>query len=70
MVTIIADKHEVKEDGLNPVFSHDQTDEENNMSSDLPMMSLKTILQTTCNFSTEYRLGQGGFGSVYKVKFA
>ncbi|KAI9112885.1 hypothetical protein K1719_016202 [Acacia pycnantha] len=55
-----------QEDGLNPVFYQDQTDEENNMSADLPTMSLKTILETTCNFSDEYKLGQGGFGSVYK----
>ncbi|XP_028804372.1 cysteine-rich receptor-like protein kinase 25, partial [Neltuma alba] len=60
------DKQAVQEDGLNPVFSQDQTDEENSMSTELLMMSLKTILQATCNFSEECKLGKGGFGSVYK----
>ena len=62
-----AEKLAQQEDGLNLVFYQDQTDKENNMSADLPTMYLKTILETTCNFSDEYKLGQGGFGSVYKV---
>ncbi|KAK7322543.1 hypothetical protein VNO77_25928 [Canavalia gladiata] len=54
------------EDGLNPMFSEDQTGKEESVNADLPMMPLSTILKYTSNFSDEHKLGKGGFGPVYK----
>lgn len=34
---------------------------------DLPLFTLSTITKATSNFSAENKLGEGGFGSVYKV---
>jgi hypothetical protein len=36
-------------------------------SEDLPFMDLNTIRAATDNFSDSNKLGQGGFGTVYKV---
>ena len=36
-------------------------------SEDLPFMDLDTIEAATGNFSDSNKLGQGGFGAVYKV---
>lgn len=36
-------------------------------NSDLPFFDLSSIAAATDNFSTDNKLGQGGFGSVYKV---
>ena len=33
----------------------------------LPFFSLKVIMEAVRNFGDENKLGQGGFGSVYKV---
>lgn len=38
--------------------------------SDLPMYSFKAIAAATNNFSDENKLGQGGFGPVYKVNIS
>lgn len=53
--------------GQHPMFSQDQSDKEENVNADLSMMPLSTILESTSNFSDEYKLGKGGFGTVYKV---
>lgn len=34
---------------------------------DLPLFDLQTIVKATSNFSLNNKIGQGGFGSVYKV---
>lgn len=43
--------------------------EENNIfsSQDLPFMELAILKAATENFSDRHKLGQGGFGTVYKV---
>jgi hypothetical protein len=52
---------------LDAMFSQDQSNNEENVNTDLPMMPLSTILKSTNNFSDNYKLGEGGFGTVYKV---
>ncbi|KAM5569820.1 hypothetical protein ABKV19_017033 [Rosa sericea] len=34
---------------------------------ELPLFDLTTIVNATCNFSNDNKLGEGGFGSVFKV---
>lgn len=36
--------------------------------SELPLFTFKCVATATDNFSDENKLGQGGFGPVYKVK--
>jgi hypothetical protein len=36
---------------------------------ELPIFDLTTISKATNNFSIDNKLGEGGFGPVYKVKF-
>lgn len=36
-------------------------------NSDLPLMDLSSIHAATSNFSKENKLGEGGFGPVYRV---
>ncbi|KAK9133692.1 hypothetical protein Scep_013220 [Stephania cephalantha] len=49
---------------------HDKgDDEERDAAPDLPMYSFQTIATATDNFSLANKLGQGGFGPVYKGKF-
>jgi len=62
-----ADKQTMQEEGLNSIFSQEQTDKEESMNTDLPLMPLSIILRSTNNFSDEQKLGKGGFGPVYKV---
>jgi hypothetical protein len=49
----------------------DSSGEEDGAQSDthpnLPFFSLKTIMTATRNCGHEHKLGQGGFGSVYKA---
>lgn len=41
--------------------------DESGTNADLPFFSLSTIVGSTDNFSLANKLGEGGFGSVYKV---
>jgi len=41
--------------------------EQGNEDVELPMFDLSTIRSATKNFSLDNKLGEGGFGSVYKV---
>jgi serine/threonine protein kinase len=34
---------------------------------ELPIFDMKTIIKATENFSIDKKLGEGGFGTVYKV---
>jgi len=64
--SIFSDEKEMQ--SLHAIFSQDQTNNEENVNAaDLPMMPLSTILKSTDNFSDKYKLGEGGFGTVYKV---
>ncbi|KAG5020639.1 hypothetical protein JHK87_016494 [Glycine soja] len=35
---------------------------------ELPLFDLATLVNATNNFSTDNKLGQGGFGPIYKVE--
>jgi len=43
------------------------TFDEEKLNGDLPTIPLIAVLHSTNNFSEESILGEGGFGSVYKV---
>ena len=45
----------------------DNEDQEEDL--ELPLFSLSSILAATQNFSMENKLGEGGFGPVYRVSF-
>ncbi|KAL6329967.1 hypothetical protein AAG906_039882 [Vitis piasezkii] len=49
-------------------ISFDSVHEDSNTSMDSLLFDLKTLKAATKNFSDEYKLGQGGFGPVYKGK--
>lgn len=49
-------------------ISSGQFGEEDKKGIDVPFFDLEIILEATSNFSDENKLGQGGFGPVYKVR--
>jgi hypothetical protein len=53
-------------------LNQDSSEEENGAQSsphpNLPFFSFKMIMRATRNCGHENKLGQGGFGSVYKVR--
>lgn len=52
----------------NNSFSEQYLNEENEgQDLDLPLFDLGTITDATGNFSIDNKLGEGGFGPVYKV---
>ena len=44
-----------------------ELDEEDEKGLDVPFFDLQSILEATDNFSDANKLGQGGYGPVYKV---
>ncbi|KAH8494476.1 hypothetical protein H0E87_021026, partial [Populus deltoides] len=44
----------------------DCNDEDENEVMELPIFDMKTIIKATENFSIDKKLGEGGFGTVYK----
>ncbi|KAK1393269.1 putative LRR receptor-like serine/threonine-protein kinase [Heracleum sosnowskyi] len=52
------------------IIQNNQFGEDDQKDIDVPFFELETILAATDNFSQAYKLGQGGFGPVYKGKFA
>ncbi|KAK7271536.1 hypothetical protein RJT34_27511 [Clitoria ternatea] len=60
------DQKVVQKGGLDLIFSQDETENEDIVNGDLPVLPLSTIVKITNNFSDDYKLGKGGFGSVYK----
>ena len=47
--------------------SYHNVQTEETLNPDLPTIPLISILQSTDNFSEASKLGEGGFGPVYKV---
>lgn len=45
----------------------DRENEDQNQDMELPLFELDTIVKATNNFSANKKLGEGGFGPVYKV---
>jgi len=52
---------------LNQYSSGEENVAQSNTHPNLPFFSFKTIMTATGNCGHENKLGQGGFGSVYKV---
>jgi hypothetical protein len=52
-------------------IGHGQTDEDTLISQDrITVFKMETLLAATGNFHDDNKLGDGGFGSVYKVTYA
>ncbi|XP_027353745.1 cysteine-rich receptor-like protein kinase 10 [Abrus precatorius] len=49
-----------------PLSSYHDVQTEETLNADLPIIPLTTILQSTNNYSEACKLGEGGFGPVYK----
>ena len=47
---------------------HDISQKESSLNTDLPTIPLLVVQQSTQNFSEKTKLGEGGFGPVYKVR--
>ncbi|EHA8589189.1 receptor-like serine/threonine-protein kinase SD1-8 [Cocos nucifera] len=54
--------------GAVPLASHRNNECKEGKDWELPLFDLRTIIAATNNFSIENKLGQGGFGPVYKGK--
>lgn len=59
--------HQFGEYGIADDDSCDFLGDKQTESQDFPMIPLCVILEATQGFSKENKLGQGGFGTVYKV---
>jgi hypothetical protein len=53
---------------ITPISFRDKVQREDSLNGDLPTIPLTVIQQSTDNFSELYKLGEGGFGPVYKVQ--
>ncbi|KAK7833731.1 putative lrr receptor-like serine/threonine-protein kinase [Quercus suber] len=49
------------------IMRNDYDNEGRKEDMELPIFDLMAIANATCNFSSNNKLGEGGFGSVYKV---
>lgn len=49
-------------------YSEESHTNEEEKDLELPLLDLATVLKATNNFSMENKLGEGGFGLVYKVR--
>ncbi|XP_045802110.1 G-type lectin S-receptor-like serine/threonine-protein kinase At4g27290 [Trifolium pratense] len=62
-------RKKLEKPGVIPIFSSkNQTESKENDDIDIPIFDLPTIANATNNFSIDNKLGQGGFGPVYKGK--
>lgn len=55
-------------DGIIVPSRKDYSGETTNEDLELPLFDFTTLVVATNNFSNANKLGQGGFGCVYKVK--
>ncbi|CAN1124011.1 G-type lectin S-receptor-like serine/threonine-protein kinase At4g03230 [Linum perenne] len=55
--------------GSKRLIDSDRFSEDETKAIDVPFFELEIILAATDNFSSSNKLGQGGFGPVYKAKF-
>ena len=53
---------------ITPKSFRDHVQKEDSLNGDLPTIPLTVIQQSTNNFSESFKLGEGGFGPVYKVR--
>lgn len=69
LLTLIAKKTEIQE--LLTLKGYTDTINElgNDGGSDLKFFSFPSIIAATRNFSSDNKLGEGGFGPVYKVQY-
>ncbi|XP_048234994.1 G-type lectin S-receptor-like serine/threonine-protein kinase At4g27290 isoform X2 [Ricinus communis] len=58
-------KHKIQ-DKLRSIKGRDYNSKSRNEDLELPVIDLVTIMKATDNFSSENKLGEGGFGPVYK----
>ncbi|KAK1367093.1 hypothetical protein POM88_042654 [Heracleum sosnowskyi] len=66
----IKEHHTLQLYGSEDLMDQDnQSGEDDKKDIDVPFFEFETILDATDNFSKAYKLGQGGFGPVYKGKF-
>ena len=54
--------------GNTPIYEEKIADSTVEDDMELPLFDLETVVAATNNFSGENKLGEGGFGPVYKVK--
>lgn len=73
---MVSDKNEMPKVGLSREYSIDYSgpsdlgvEGQQANGTELAMFSFNSLVSATNNFSNENKLGQGGFGHVYKVKF-
>ena len=53
---------------ISGITRKDYDNEGRNEDMELPLFDFMAIANATCNFSSNNKLGEGGFGPVYKVK--
>lgn len=74
-IAVVSDTNEMPKVGLSRELSFDHTgptdlgvEGQQANGTELAMFSFNSLVAATDNFSNENKLGQGGFGHVYKVK--
>ena len=53
---------------ISEITRKDYNNEGGNEDMELPIFDMMAIANATCNFSSNNKVGEGGFGLVYKVK--
>ncbi|KAF3958401.1 hypothetical protein CMV_016692 [Castanea mollissima] len=56
----------LRKEGMNIIRQNDYNNEDKKEDMELPIFDLITISNATDNFASNNKLGEGGFGSVYK----